>query len=135
MNEEIKIIPINKDIIEFKLHKVQRINCKNKLSYMDIEEATKKAELMIEPYLKKQDRQNIIANVKPEYPAYYADYPDGAKHTHCYIRRGRKFWYLYGIERVDILRSGSETVVFMPEPLELKRTKIFNYVTKTLIGD
>lgn len=135
MNEEIKIIPINEEIIEFKLQKVQRINCKKKLSYIDIEEATKKAELMIEPYLKKQDRQNITANVKPEYPAYFADYPDGSKHTHCYIRRGRKFWYLYGIERVDIIRAGSKTVVFVPESLEAKSTQIFNYVIKTLIGD
>jgi hypothetical protein len=132
---EKQIVPDNKKAIEAAINAVQHSRDTGLLSYSDLEEAAKIAESMLQDILKKQDRQNVKALVRPSYPAFSPTYRGIPTHTQCYIRRGKKDWYMYDAARTHANRAGSYSVVIDLDSLEPKHCAIINCVTQSLKGD
>ncbi len=131
----IQIVPDKKHFIETSLSAIQQPNYVRGLIYSDIEEAAKIAESMLATVLKKQDRQNVTALVRPRYPPFSATYRGIPTHTQCYIRRGKKDWYMYDAARTHANRAGSRKVIIDLKSLESKSDGIINFVTQSLEGD
>lgn len=133
--QQISIIPENAKIIDSYISQLEA-GCKVRtLRYKDLEEASKIAESILEGLLRKQSRQNILALVKPKYMAFKPEYRGVPAHTQCYIKRGRKNWYLSSIMRTKADRSGSTKVEIDKESLKAKYDDILSYVTKNLAFD
>jgi len=132
---EIPITPDNEHLIENALKAIQQSSHSRLLKYPDIEEAAKIAESMLIPVLKKQDRQNVRAWVRPSYPAFSPAYRGIPTHTQCYIRRGKKDWYMYDAARTHANRAGSYSVVIDLSSLEPKHGAIVKCVTQNLKED
>lgn len=129
---KISITPENAYLIDLYLAQLQ-VGCSERtLSYKDLAEASKIAESILEGMIKKQSRQNIIAVVKPKYCAFKPEYRGVPAHTQCYIKRGRKHWYLSSMMRTKANRSGSSKVEIVKESLKTKYDDILSYVTKNL---
>jgi hypothetical protein len=132
---EIPIVPDNEYFIETSLKAVQQSNYARLLSYSNIEEAAKIAESLLTTVLRKQDRQNIRAWVRPKYPPFSANYRGFPTHTQCFIRRGKTGWFMYDASRSHATRAGSSIVVIDLKSLDPKIDGIINFVTKSLKGD
>jgi len=127
------IIPENSYLIDKWLADFQLGFKVRKLRYSDLEDASKIAESILNGLLKKQSSQNVCAVVKPKYPEFEPEYPGIPTHTECYIRRGRKHWYITSMVRTKANRGGSSKVEIIRESLNNKHDEIINYVTKNLI--
>ncbi|MEI4550339.1 hypothetical protein [Pseudoalteromonas spongiae] len=133
--KNISITPENAQIIDEYFAQLQAGCTTRTLSYMDLAEASRIAESMLERLLRKQSRQNILALVKPKYMAFKPEYRGVPEHTQCYIKRGRKYWYLSSIMRTKADRSGSYKVEIIENTLNTKHDEIIRYVTNDLLSD
>jgi|TARA_R110000772_G_scaffold268578_1_gene396571 hypothetical protein len=130
--KKISIIPENSYLIDEWLADFQAGCRVNMLNYSNLEEASKIAESILDELLKKQSRQNVCAVVKPKYEKFKPEYPYEPAHTECYIRRGRKNWYITSMVRANANRGGSSKVEILRDSLGNKNDEIINFVTKNL---
>lgn len=130
--KEIKITPINKEKIQDFLDELQKRTWERELDYSTITEGALLAEGLLENVSYKKDRQNIKAHIRPLYNAFPITYRGTPKQTVCYIRRGKKDWFITNIERVAVQRAGSTRVVIEPSCIVSKSDSIIEYLSNTL---
>lgn len=129
---EIKVVPENALWIDQILCDRQQ-DCKARLlNYKAIEEGVLIAESILENILSKQYRQNVLAIIRPSYPAFNPYYRGTPEHTECLVRRGKKYWYITGLDRAKAVRKGSVKVEIIKSSLTKKHHHILEHVTKNL---